>query len=142
MDTIKAKCKKCGKDTKVSDFVIDNVLKMAVCINCSNQRKRETYKNVNLNKQNYEEEIESPVDIINKKAKQNERAGWDKIDERLVELNIQKRQSLPKVKRISNEKVKYKCSSCKYEFPYNFVKEIPKSCPFCDQKTEKIKIVE
>jgi rubrerythrin len=138
MESIRAKCRKCGKETKVSDFVVDPVYKMAVCINCSKQRKIDEFKQKNKdNNKEYENEINSPTDILKQKIKANKKAGWDKDDERLERLNEEKYSTLPKVKKISEEKVKYKCPSCKYEFSYNVIKQIPKSCPFCDKKIEK-----
>ena len=59
--------------------------------------------------------------------------GWDSDDDYLEKLYKQKKQVQGDVayERLSDTKIRYTCSKCKYKFVYDTEKKYPDSCPYC-----------
>ena len=122
--TIKAKCRKCGKEVPVEEFVLDNAYKMMVCKNCSKERyKRES-------------------SFTNKELKREKPkpAGWDHEDEYLERAYRAKQSGSIGATKIDDERVKYICPKCKFSFAYNTVTKRPPKCPFCNSQIAKIMV--
>ena len=119
---IKAKCKKCGSEVPVEEFVLDHAYKMMVCRNCSNQRQKK----------------ESSFTVKESRRNKPKPAGWDQEDEYLERAYKAKQTGSVGVTKIDNERVKYTCPKCKFSFAYNTVTKRPPRCPFCDLAVKKI----
>jgi len=119
---IKAKCRKCGKEVPVDDFVLDHVYKMMVCRDCSNERQKR----------------EPPLISRPVKRDQSKPAGWDQEDEYLARAYKAKKTGSVGVTKIDNERVRYTCPKCKFSFAYNIVTKRPPRCPFCNNMIGKI----
>jgi len=121
-DAVSAVCKKCGKTAKSDEFVLDNEYGMMICPACVKD-KRDRVRNMQ----------KQAVDEAEKQKKQEEQkkkpAGWDQEDEYLEKYY--KRQEKVKVERISEDKIKITCPTCKYQFPFNTNKQTPRNCPYC-----------
>jgi rubrerythrin len=114
---IKVKCKACGKMADSDEFVLDPGFRMMVCRNCVKERqsREEVHKKV---KEQKEDQKKKP-------------AGWDAEDEQLERAHRAKAENTVDVQRIDEQKVKYKCPKCSYEFVVNIVKNSPANCPYC-----------
>lgn len=119
---IKAKCRKCGKEVPVDDFVLDNAYKMMVCKNCSKERCKREFS---LTKNEVKKDKPKP-------------AGWDQEDEYLERAYRAKKANAIPVTKIDDERVKYICQKCKFSFVYNTVTKRPQRCPFCNSEIAKI----
>jgi len=120
--TIKAKCRKCGKEVPVDDFVLDNAYKMMVCKNCSKERYKREFAFANNN-------------IKKDKPKP---AGWDQEDEYLERAYRAKKANAVSVTKIDDERVKYICPKCKFSLVYNIATKRPSRCSFCNSEIAKI----
>jgi DNA-directed RNA polymerase subunit RPC12/RpoP len=122
---IKVKCKKCGRDVKSDEFILDPIYKMMVCKDCVKERKA---NELNAKKTAAQAEFKAKQEVQQK----NERpAGWDSEDAEIERAYKAKQGSQPRVEKIDEEKVKYTCAKCKYEFIFNTYKRMPGRCPYC-----------
>jgi DNA-directed RNA polymerase subunit RPC12/RpoP len=122
---VKVKCRKCGKETKSDEFVLDPVYKMMVCRDCVKERRMNESMAA---KQKVQEENKVKHEAEEKRERP---AGWDSEDSEIERAYSQKQGNKPKVEQIDSEKVKYTCTKCKYEFVYNTYKQMPARCPYC-----------
>jgi DNA-directed RNA polymerase subunit RPC12/RpoP len=125
MNAVKVKCKRCGREFKSDEFVLDPVYKMMVCRECVKERKSQEFAAAKT-KQREESKAQMEVQIKREKP-----AGWDAEDAEIERTYKNKQASAPKVERIDNERVKYTCKKCKYEFVFNVLKRVPGRCPYC-----------
>lgn len=124
---IKSKCRKCGKDMPVEDFVLDYVYKMMVCSNCSRERRAREGVKAELKDKKKEKAEEKP-------------AGWDMEDAYLEKAHKMKIGNSVKVERVDDDRVKYTCPKCSYEFLYNIVRKTPGRCPYCSNDIMRINL--
>jgi DNA-directed RNA polymerase subunit RPC12/RpoP len=126
MDSIRVKCKVCGRDARSDEFVLDPVYKKMVCPYCvTDRRTRE-----NVHKQVMEERLAAKD--VEQKAK-NKPVGWDKDDEYLERAHKARQDNKVKVEKIDNVFVKYTCHKCGYQFKFNTDKMMPVHCPYCSE---------
>jgi len=121
---VKARCKKCGMEHPVEDFVLDNAYRMMVCSKCSKERKSK------------ELAAKNAPQAVEKKP-----AGWDADDELLSKAYAAKTRTIVGVERVDNEGAKYKCPKCKYEFVVNIVTKKPSSCPYCSSPVVRFRVL-
>jgi len=126
ISSIKAKCKKCGKDAKADEFILDPVYKMMVCKDCVKERKMNEYS---AKKSAAQAEFKTRQEEQTKKERP---AGWDSDDLEIERAYKDKQATRATVVPIGDGKVKYTCKKCKYEFVYNTFKNIPSKCPYCN----------
>lgn len=126
--TIKAKCRRCGKDAPSDSFILDPVYGMMVCQNCVNERRSKSFS-VKKGGKDSAAESDEPA-----KPK-----GWDSDDDMLSKAYKNKVETYVKVQKIDSEKVKYTCPKCKYQFTYNVDKNLPPKCPYCNMPIQKFR---
>ena len=122
---VKVKCKRCGKEASSQDFVLDYTYRMMVCPNCIRERKTSETVKKELIKEGVVKEPKRP-------------AGWDAEDEYLENVYAARARNTVKVEKVGDDKVKYRCASCKYEFLINIQTKVPKSCPYCDTPVSRM----
>jgi Zn finger protein HypA/HybF involved in hydrogenase expression len=121
---VKVKCRKCGRDTKSDEFILDPVYKMMVCRECVKERKlveaaeKKTAVQAERTKQREAEKKQMP-------------AGWDYEDAEIERAYSQKIGNKPVIERIDDDRVKYTCKKCKYAFTYFISQHRPARCPYC-----------
>jgi len=125
ISSIKAKCKKCGKDSKADEFVLDPVYKMMVCRDCVKERKMSEFT---VRKSAAQAEMKAKIETQEKKERP---AGWDSDDLEIERAYKDKQATKATVEKISDDKVKYTCKKCKYQFIHNVYKKSPAVCPYC-----------
>lgn len=125
MTPVKVKCKRCGREFKSDEFVLDPVYKMMVCRDCVKERRASEFT-AKKNQQREESKMAMEAQVKREKP-----AGWDSEDAEIERAFKAKQSSAPKVERIDNERVKYTCKKCKYEFVFNVLKRVPGRCPYC-----------
>jgi DNA-directed RNA polymerase subunit RPC12/RpoP len=127
---ITAICKKCGRASAASDFILDTYAGIMVCSNCFKKRKDISNK--------------TKVEIEDEKRREEEKrsrpAGWDKEDEYLERVAKTKKE-LNIAKKIDDINVKYLCPGCKYSFKYNTKTKLPNSCPYCGLNVSDMKVL-
>jgi DNA-directed RNA polymerase subunit RPC12/RpoP len=121
---IKVKCKKCGRDAKSDEFILDPIYKLMVCKDCVKERKMNEY----TAKKNA---MQAEMKAKQEEVKKQHPAGWDSDDLEIERRYKEKQVTQATVERINDEKVKYTCKKCKYEFIYNTLKNQPARCPYC-----------
>ncbi|MFH0870849.1 MAG: hypothetical protein V1866_07395 [archaeon] len=121
---IKAKCKKCGKDVKSDEFVLDPVYKMMVCRDCVKERRMNELAASNRAKQ------ETKKVEMEAQQKRERPAGWDPSEAEIERSYAAKQSQRSKIERIDSETIKYTCPKCKYEFVINIAKKASR-CPYC-----------
>jgi len=131
-DEIKVICKKCGRTSKASEFVLDPDYKMMVCLQCSKERKS------SFGKKPSQQQPEATQQKKEAPAVSRPR-GWDSDDEALEKMSKRTSASYdgePKVKYevIDDDNIKLTCPKCDYKFTYNTFKMSPSSCPYCSVK--------
>lgn len=136
-ENVKSKCRRCGKEVPVGDFVLDPFYKMMVCDKCFKEREAKSgmAKGAKTETAN--------IIIPEKQIKTDKKSiAKDSDDDYLERAYKRKENELVKVKKLDEERVRYRCPKCWNEFNYNTVKKTPTSCPMCDYKlTNKIKII-
>lgn len=129
-DDIKVICKKCGRPSKASEFVLDPDYKMMVCLQCSKERKSSFGKKPSSLNPNQREDS-----AINNTKRP---AGWDEDDEMLEKAarRMATKTEPPKTQYelIDDENIKLTCPKCEYRFTYNTIRMTPNSCPYCGVK--------
>jgi DNA-directed RNA polymerase subunit RPC12/RpoP len=125
MNPVKVKCKRCGKEYQADEFILDPVYKMMVCKECVRERKNQEF----AAKKTQQREVAKIA--METQVKKEKPAGWDAEDAEIERAYKAKQQSLPDVERIDNQRVKYKCKKCKYEFVFNIITRVPGRCPYC-----------
>src|SRR3989338_8062351 len=123
-EEIKVKCKKCGRQAKTGDFVLDPDFKMMVCPLCIKEKRMREEVYSELAKKRGNEGVEE--EELEKKP-----AGWDKEDEYLQRAYKRVIKDTVKVEKVDEEKVKYKCPKCDYQFIYDIARKTPAVCPYC-----------
>jgi len=124
---IKVKCKRCSKEVRPEELTLDYTYKMMVCPNCVKERRNHEQVHKELKDQNIVKEPSKP-------------AGWDSEDDYLERAHQEKLRNTVKVEKVSEDKVKYKCVHCKYEFLINIHTKVPKACPYCDTPVYRISL--
>ncbi|MFH1511373.1 MAG: hypothetical protein ABIF10_06795 [Candidatus Woesearchaeota archaeon] len=119
---IRVKCKACGRLSDSSEFVLDPGYKMMVCQNCVKERRMR-------------EEVKSKVQ--EQKAEKKKPKGWDIEDEELERLYTAKQYKKAQVVRLDQNRAKYKCAKCAYEFIIKLDKMLPNRCPYCSADIAK-----
>jgi len=129
---VKVKCKRCGKEFKSDEFILDPVYKMMVCKECVKERRAQEFSAA---KTKQREEAKAVMEAQVKKEKP---AGWDSEDAEIERTFKAKQSSAPKVEKIDNERVKYTCKKCKYQFVFNVLKRVPGRCPYCSAEIDGV----
>lgn len=132
MIPVKVKCKKCGREFKSDEFVLDPVYKMMVCRECVKERRSKEFA-AKKNQQREETKIAMETQIKKEKP-----AGWDSEDAEIERAYKAKRAALPDVEKIDDQRVKYTCKKCKYEFVFNVLTRVPSRCPYCGAGIEGV----
>lgn len=125
--SVKAVCKRCGKQADANSFILDLEYKMMVCPQCVKDRKK-----VNLENKEAKETAET------KSVKLPKAPGWDAEDEYLEKMHSVKAKQKVAVEKIDEESVKYQCPHCKYTFKYNIIRQKPGNCPYCSSSIERM----
>jgi DNA-directed RNA polymerase subunit RPC12/RpoP len=99
---------------KPSEYVLDPFYRMMVCPACVKDRRM---------RENVHKEVDS--------LKKEKPAGFDKEDEYLERTYKEKMKQTVVVEKFSENKVKYKCPKCSYEFLYDTIRKTPGRCPYC-----------
>lgn len=117
---IKVTCKKCNRQAKASEFILDPVYRMMVCPSCVKERKAK----IATPDKSKQAAVKAP--------EEKKPAGWDADDEVLERMAKQKQQKpTPAVEKVDSESIRYTCMKCKYKFVYNLTTKNPSSCPYC-----------
>jgi hypothetical protein len=121
---VKVKCKKCNRDAKSDEFILDPVYKMMVCKECVKERKLAeiTAKKAQV------------AEVQKAKAEEQKKQmppGWDSDDAEIERAYQKKQGEQVTIQRIDDDKVKYTCKKCKYAFTYSFSQKRPGRCPYC-----------
>ncbi|MFH0978823.1 MAG: hypothetical protein V1837_05980 [Candidatus Woesearchaeota archaeon] len=127
MESIRVKCRVCGKQVRTDELVLDPVYRKMVCQNCVNDRKQR-------------EQVHAEVKAQSQAAKDTKKdspAGWDREDEYLQRIHKQKMDDLVRVQWIDKNTVKYICQKCAYQFKINVEKNMPSNCPYCSTAVKK-----
>lgn len=124
---IKVKCKRCSKEVRPEELVLDYTYKMMVCPACVKERRTSEQVKKELVTEGVLKEPKRP-------------AGWDAEDEYLEKVHTERAKNTVKVERISEDKVKYRCAHCKYEFLINIQTKIPRICPYCNTPVYRISL--
>lgn len=125
INPVKVKCKRCGREFKSDEFTLDPVYKMMVCKECVRERKNEEFRTKKT------QQKEAAKVVQETQIKKEKPAGWDAEDAEIERAYKAKQTALPDVERIDNQRVKYKCKKCKYEFVFNVLTRVPGRCPYC-----------
>lgn len=125
---IKITCRRCGRQSEASKFVIDSVYKMAVCPQCVQERKSSVFK---------KPENAKPAPAATPEPAKP--AGWDEED-RELEMMAKHKPEASKVVRIDEDRVKYTCSKCQYKFTYNTTSRTPANCPYCGRAVDRMSL--
>lgn len=125
---IRAKCRRCGKESPVDEFILDPVYKVMVCVACVKERRLK--ENMASKLKEKKKDISSGADKEALEARSKPK-GWDSEDEYLERAYKQKIKNRAQAVTIDRETVKYECPKCKYSFVYNVLKKIPSRCPYC-----------
>ncbi|MBT4824142.1 hypothetical protein HN695_04840 [Candidatus Woesearchaeota archaeon] len=153
VEEVKVTCKICGSSVEASQFVLDHHYKMMACPMCIRDRKSKQKKNVEKQTEeqlvvadaNNEENIEvlrsdaslGEIGVTNSPTTNEEDVDIEKeYRKKLIEREKEKEKAVRAV-RLDDEKVKYKCPKCKYEFVYNTVKQAPARCPYCSDDVKE-----
>ena len=120
LNSISAKCKRCGKQSPSEQFNLDPVYGLMVCPNCVKERKTAVAKKEIEQRKEANKEPPKPV-------------GWDIEDEYLERAYAKKSASKAQtnVQPLPDGKVKYTCQKCKYSFVYDPERKHPARCPYC-----------
>jgi DNA-directed RNA polymerase subunit RPC12/RpoP len=121
MPSIQAKCKKCGRQANAEAFVLDYDFKMMVCPQCIKEKR-------------LKKEVR---DELAKEANKHT-PGWDSEDEYLERTYKSKVNASVKVTKLDDEKVRYKCPKCNYEFIYDIDRKVPGRCPYCTEDIHEL----
>ncbi len=121
---VRVKCKKCSRDAKSDEFVLDPVYKMMVCQQCVKDRR------MNEMAQKKAASQEANRAKVEEQKKQMP-AGWDSEDNEIERAYNNKLSQKSVIERIDDDKVKYTCKKCKYTFTYSTVQNKPGRCPYC-----------
>jgi len=126
---IKVKCRKCGRQAKPEEFILDPFYGMMVCPLCVKERK---------NKDRIHREIET---MKNEKKEEDVKrpADYDSDDIYLEKAYKTKMMNTVKVDRVGEDKVRYTCPKCSYTFEYNTARNIPGRCPYCSAEIKKFR---
>ena len=129
---VKVKCKKCGREAKSDEFTLDPVYKMMVCRDCVKERRMSEFSA----KKNQQREVQKAA--VEAQIKKERPAGWDAEDAEIERAYKNKQANTPHVVRVDEERVKYTCKKCKYEFVFNLLKRVPGRCPYCGASIEGV----
>jgi transcription initiation factor IIE alpha subunit len=126
---IKAVCKRCGRQSPASQFVLDPVYGMMVCPLCIKERRSKTAAFVI--RQDKRSAGAKKEELIKDRP-----AGWDKEDDYLERAYARKKQAQPHVaiERVDSSHVNYTCPKCKYRFLYDTERKHPRVCPYCNSQ--------
>jgi DNA-directed RNA polymerase subunit RPC12/RpoP len=124
---VKVPCKRCGRMSPASQYILDPVYGMMVCQLCLKERKSKAAALVlRQDRQNAEAKKEEEL--------KNKPAGWDAEDEYLEKAYARKKQSQAAAERIDSNHFNYTCPKCKYRFVYDTERKFPKACPYCNSQ--------
>jgi hypothetical protein len=124
MMPIKVKCKKCGKDAKSDEFILDPVYKMMVCRECVKERK--------MNELQAKKDTQSAQRVAQQEQQKKQMpAGWDSEDAEIERKYREKQSQVSSIERIDDDRVKYTCKKCKYSFTYYISQKKPGRCSYC-----------
>ncbi len=121
--SIRVTCKKCGRSVPSDQFVLDHINKMMVCQTCARTPNKPS---PTIPPQPLKGPLPKPIPFDKKHI-----PGYDKDDERLELLYQEKKNKMGKFKKLSEDKIKYQCSKCKNQFPFNIVRRTPLKCTYC-----------
>jgi DNA-directed RNA polymerase subunit RPC12/RpoP len=124
---VKVKCRRCGKEVRPEEMVLDYVYRMMVCPSCVKERKTGEQVKKELKQQG----------IIKEKPKP---AGWDAEDDYLERVQQEREKSTIKVQKVDSDHVKYQCVKCKYSFLYNVTRKTPAVCPYCSTPIYRFRV--
>jgi len=123
---VKAKCKHCGREADSEMFKLHYKYRMMVCADCfTGKTDRDRQK---------------------KEASADPRTGgkppgWDSEDEYLEKMSrMKQQQTVSRFQPILGTKL-YQCTciGCNYNFKFDPLKNMPQSCPYCNEPVPKFK---
>lgn len=122
---VKAVCKRCGRQSPSTQFILDPVYGMMVCPLCLKERKSKSAAiQIRAGRNAAAEKKEE--------ENKNKPAGWDREDDYLERSYAKKKDSQVGVEKIDANHVNYICPKCKYKFIYDTERKYPKVCPYCN----------
>ncbi len=127
---VRVQCKRCGRLSPANDFVIDHLNKVMVCSACAKGAPKPTTLSELAAKKPtvLKARIPAPSAPI---APAKRVTVNDPEEDKMEKAYQEKKAKLGAYPRIDDEKVRYKCGKCGYQFPYNKVKQSPAKCPYC-----------
>lgn len=114
-NTLKVRCKACGRMDSPDNFKLDYRFNTVVCSSCIKDKDRE------------KEKKEQPMRVEPVKP-----AGWDNEDLYLEKAYKEKKDTFSGLSGITL----VKCRKCSFKFNYNIDTNSPKACPYCDSKVK------
>ena len=124
MESIRVKCRVCGRDAKSDEMILDPYYRKMVCPYCVSERR---------NREQVHKEVKEQRIAQKEAAKPDKPKGWDKEDELLDRAWKQKMDNKVRVDWIDNTYCKYTCQKCGYKFKINTEKMMPVHCPYCSE---------
>ena len=121
--SIKAKCRRCGKDAPAEHFKLHYKYRMMVCPDC------------------FSGKTDKQKEAMKKKENTVKLPGWDMEDDYLEKYHRQKVQKERGrfVKIPGTNQVRYNCANCKFSFRYDPFKKRPRTCPYCNTEIPRLK---
>lgn len=125
---IKVKCRRCQKEVRPEELVLDYHYRMMVCPACVKERHTTQQVRQELKKQGL------PTNEPKRPA------GWDAEDEYLERVYQERERNTVNVQKVDSNHVKYRCIHCKYEFLINLVTKTPRICPYCGAQINRLRL--
>ncbi|MBN2142688.1 hypothetical protein JW711_05145, partial [Candidatus Woesearchaeota archaeon] len=112
------------REHAANEMVLDHVYKMMVCPQCVKERIASEKGLKHAASLALAEKAASEV-------KKDIPAGWDRDDEEIEASYDKKVRDRAVLEQIDDQRVKYTCRKCKYQFTYHTVQMRPERCPYC-----------
>jgi DNA-directed RNA polymerase subunit RPC12/RpoP len=137
---VEVKCRKCGKLADANSFVLDHTYRMMVCPACVREIKTKQMVQSELKAQREEKLAEKNLHHKEEAAPQQINKEEQRQEKELEKAYNDKLANTVQAQPVGDDRVKYKCQNCSYEFIYNLVKEAPSKCPYCGTAVSRIKV--
>ncbi|MDD5254103.1 MAG: hypothetical protein PHG05_03290 [Candidatus Nanoarchaeia archaeon] len=123
MPTLVVKCRQCGRSAPANEFILDHIYRKMVCPMCIKDRheKEKVHEEFRLERETKSQKSEL--------LKPESQAINLKKDFKLMQRPLQ--QEKP-IEDKQNQKRRFKCTKCTFEFPYNPATKTPLRCPYCN----------
>ncbi len=125
--TVKSTCKVCGQQAPAEQFKLHYKYRSMVCPACYTGKTEQLRQN---DKKKLQEQ-----------AREQKPAGWDAEDEYLERISRMRQAEVQaQFSRIPGTvELRCICAHCRYGFRYNPVKNLPRSCPYCNVEVPRLK---